>query len=113
MRQTVLALAILAALAVPAASRDLVISGASFQKMYPGMTEAQVEDIVGRPEGFRSTGNQVVWSYLNKCVQVLGCAGIYGVRTDFHVIFTNGILTEVGSGEIRQNEANVLYIYGF
>ncbi len=110
-RSVVLGLiAVVAAAQVQA--RVLMVTGQSFQQILPGMAQAQVEEIVGRPERFRTAGNQVVWSYLNKCLQFLD-ARAKRSKAYFHVIFTNGLVTASSAGEIRQSNANVLYIFGF
>lgn len=83
-----------------------IIPGDNFQNLEPGMTTSQVETIAGPPNTFRVAGNQEVWTYLNKLI-----SGWSWDRVDFHVIFTNGRVTEVGAGEVRQDPSFRLFIY--
>ena len=103
-----LLIAVLVALiASTAMARGPFVTGGSFQKLRPGMSPEQVERIVGRPDGFKTVGSQVAYTYLNILI-----SGWAWDRVDYHVIFTDDRLTEIGTGEVRQNsQTGTLFIF--
>lgn len=92
------------------ANAQPAMSAYTVHDMYPGMTMEQVIDMVGRPEAFRAEGQQVIWTYLNRCIRFLGC-GPGAARVDLELVFVNGALTSVLAGEVRQSPQRFHYLF--
>lgn len=60
-----------------------------------GMSRAEVESVLGRPDGFQRSGTQVGYQYTNRFVPWTG------QRADYYTVFENDQLTQWGTGEIR------------
>ena len=73
--------------------------------MGPGMSQDQVTQIMGKPDGFQQRGEYVTYKYTNVLI-----SGWSWDRTDYSFIFKNDKLVEYGTGEVR--ERNVGGIHG-
>lgn len=73
--------------------------GEKITRVQPGMTVEQVKAIMGTQEGYKKIGEYEVYSYYNKLI-----SGWAWDRADYHYVYKNGVLTEYGAGEIRQNQ---------
>lgn len=62
-----------------------------------GMTKAEVIKALGRPDGVRSAGNSEVLQYTNRII-----SGWSWDRADYAIVLVDGIVTEYGTGEVRQ-----------
>ncbi|MGE4193092.1 MAG: hypothetical protein AB7E51_06865 [Pseudodesulfovibrio sp.] len=76
-------------------------TGEKMSDLYPGMTQAQTMEKLGRPDSFRSSGEYEIYTYSNRLM-----SGWAWDRSDYHVIFKNEKLVEYGHGEVRQNNPN-------
>jgi hypothetical protein len=73
--------------------------GEVITQVHPGMSIAQVKEVMGEPEGYRKVGDQEVYSYYNKLISGWGWD-----RADYHYVVKDGVLVSYGAGEIRQNK---------
>jgi len=81
-------------------------AGEQISKIDTGMGRQQVISIMGRPDGVRSLGNSEALTYSNRLM-----SGFSWDRADYHVLLTNGHVTDYGAGVVRQNAGpNVLLI---
>ena len=78
------------------------VTGERMQEVRPGMSQAQVESILGRPEGFKVSGEFTVFTYKNRLI-----SGWSWDRADFHVILKDDAVVETGSGEVRERNPNM------
>jgi hypothetical protein len=65
------------------------------------MSKQQVIDILGRPDGFRSSEHYEALTYTNKFI-----SGWSWDRENYVVILKDGSVVEYGAGEVRQNTPN-------
>ena len=73
--------------------------GEVITQVHPGMSIDQVQEVMGKPEGYRKVGDQEVYSYYNKLISGWGWD-----RADYHYVVKDGELVAYGAGEIRQNQ---------
>lgn len=64
----------------------------------PMMKKAELEKMLGRPDGYKKDKNKEIYSYYNKMI-----SGWSYDKADYHFIFENGYLLQYGAGEIRQS----------
>ena len=79
------------------------------QSMAPGMSQDQVTQIMGKPDGFQQRGEYVTYKYTNVLISGWGHD-----RTDYSFIFKNDKLVEYGTGEVRERNVggiHSLFIY--
>jgi hypothetical protein len=62
-----------------------------------GMTRSQVEDVLGRPDGYRREGSVEALTYSNRFM-----SGWDWDKADYHILLTNDRVTAYGAGQIRQ-----------
>jgi hypothetical protein len=74
-------------------------TGEVITSLNEGMTRDQVEQVLGKPDGFQRYGNSVALKYTNKLM-----SGWSWDRADYYTILTDDKLTEWGSGQVRQNQ---------
>lgn len=72
------------------------VTGEKMHNLTVGMTVQDVQQILGKPEGVRTIGNQSVWTYSNKLT-----SGWSWDRADYNVVFENGSVIEYGAGQVR------------
>ena len=80
----------------------LLIGCATGEKMgslRPGMSTAEVQSILGRPDGFRTVDGHEVFSYSNRAT-----SGWSWDRADYNVVFRDGKVVEYGAGEVRPGQ---------
>lgn len=77
------------------------VTGQEITRLEPGMSKQQVMDILGRPDGFRSSDRYEALAYTNKLI-----SGWSWDRADYVVILKDGGVVEYGAGEVRQNSPN-------
>lgn len=65
-----------------------------------GMTKAEVIQVLGRPDGVRAAGNSEVLQYTNRII-----SGWSWDKADYSIVLTDGVVTEYGTGEVRQAPA--------
>lgn len=75
--------------------------GELITSVQPGMSVAELKNIMGPQEGYRKIGEYEVYSYYNKLI-----SGWAWTRADYHYIVKDGKIIEYGAGEIRQNQNN-------
>ncbi len=73
------------------------ISGHQVRALDPGMTQDEVTQILGKPDGFKQRGEYITYKYTNILI-----SGWSWDRTDYSFIFKNGKLIEYGPGEVRE-----------
>ena len=74
-------------------------TGEKITSISEGMSKAAVVSALGKPDGFQSSEATEVLTYANRLM-----SGWSWDRADYHVILTDGVVTEYGPGEIRQNQ---------
>lgn len=82
------------------ATGDLVRKG-----VHEGMSKDEVIATLGSPDGFKKAGESEALIYTNRLI-----SGWSWDRTDYTVIINNGVVTEYGTGQVRQNGPNTLVI---
>jgi outer membrane protein assembly factor BamE (lipoprotein component of BamABCDE complex) len=79
--------------------------GKKMQELRPEMSQQQVVEKLGNPDGVRRVGDFTVWTYFNRLVSSWAPD-----RADYHVVFDpEGRVTEYGPGEIRVREVGGIY----
>ena len=79
--------------------------GSKMKKLYPGMTKQEVINTLGRPDGYKISGEYEALKYANKLM-----SGWSWDRADYYAILKNGIPVEYGAGEIREKENNIIVL---
>lgn len=64
------------------------------------MTRAEVESVLGRPDGFQRSGSMVGYQYTNRLI-----SGWSWDRADYYAVFDNDRLMQWGPGYVRQGQA--------
>lgn len=78
-------------------------TGERVANVQAGMTIAEVENELGRPDGFQQNGDFVSYTYVNRLI-----SGWSWDRADYSFIFENDRLIQYGPGQVRQgNGPNV------
>jgi outer membrane protein assembly factor BamE (lipoprotein component of BamABCDE complex) len=72
-------------------------TGEKATRVNPGMTQEQVVQIMGKPDGFRQTGVYTIYKYTNRLI-----SGWSWDRADYSFIFKDDKLVEYGAGEVRE-----------
>jgi len=75
---------------------------AKIQALRPGMTKAEVEDLLGKPQGYSSTGPVEVYSYSGLLM--------HDGTTDYSLFFVEGKLKEWNSTYKHRPATGVLLI---
>ncbi|MBM4317793.1 MAG: hypothetical protein FJ116_09980 [Deltaproteobacteria bacterium] len=95
-------------------------TGSDFNHIGPGMTQAQVMEIMGNPDSFTDVNGHTVWQWNYRPVRDLtfseqmlvlgsesvGEATMVGDRTgtaDYYVIYKQGRVVQKGTGNPRQS----------
>lgn len=71
----------------------------------PGMSRAEVIELIGNPDGVRSHEGSEVLQYTNRLI-----SGWSWDRADYFVVLNNGQVTEYGTGQVRQAPGGVFFI---
>jgi outer membrane protein assembly factor BamE (lipoprotein component of BamABCDE complex) len=71
-------------------------TGEMMPSLHEGMSRSQVEEKLGRPDGFMRSSDQVAYQYVNKLT-----SGWSYDRADYYVIFEDDRLVQWGAGEVR------------
>ncbi|KAA3636221.1 MAG: hypothetical protein DWP92_09900 [Armatimonadetes bacterium] len=74
-------------------------TGQQITELDPGMTKQEVIDLLGRPDGFRSSGEYEALTYTHRMM-----SGWTFDRADYIVILRDGLVVEYGAGEVRQSK---------
>lgn len=78
-------------------------TGENIHSLQGGETRAQVEQIMGRPDGYNRIENSEALIYANRLM-----SGWSWDRADYNIILVNGRVSAYGPGTIRQGTgANV------
>ena len=84
------------------------------RKIDPGMTQEQVDDIMGRRDSFKTVeqdGNIfTLYQYTNQFCNAH--VSMYE-KCDFFIIFKNGKVIETGVKDMRSNAPNMQFLYLF
>lgn len=75
------------------------VTGNSVRQLTPGMSRAEAIDVMGPPDGVMVEGQFEALSYSNRLM-----SGWSWDRTDYYVILEDGIVTQYGNGEVRQDQ---------
>jgi hypothetical protein len=70
-----------------------------------GMSKQQVISELGNPDGFKRSGEYEALLYTNRLI-----SGWSWDRTDYTIMLQNGRVSEVGTGQVRQNSPNTLIL---
>ena len=79
-------------------------TGEKVTRLSPGMSQADVVGVLGRPDGFRTEGDYTVLKYTNKLI-----SGWSWDRADYFVILKDDKVTEYGSGEVREKDVGGIH----
>lgn len=79
-------------------------TGEKVTRLSPGMSQADVVETLGRPDGFRTEGDYTVLKYTNRLI-----SGWSWDRADYFVILKDDKVTEYGSGEVREKNVGGLH----
>jgi hypothetical protein len=71
--------------------------GDRMKEVEPGMSEAQVVQKLGRPNGFQVKDNCKSLTYTNRLVSIWSMD-----HADFYVVVCDGKVTQTGNGDVRQ-----------
>jgi hypothetical protein len=74
-------------------------TGELVQRINPGMSQNEVEQVLGKPDGFKQTGEFTIYKYTNRLI-----SGWSWDRADYSFIFKNNSLVEYGAGEVREKD---------
>jgi hypothetical protein len=74
-------------------------TGEKMSRLNEGMTKDEVVEVLGKPDGFRRTGDYEVLTYTNRLI-----SGWSYDTADYHVVLKNGEVVEYGAGEVRVKE---------
>jgi hypothetical protein len=90
------------ALALVATTLILLVGCATGEKMSslrPGMTKAEAERVLGRPDGFEASGSQEAYKYSKRLM-----SGWSWDQADYVLLFENDRLVKYGPGTIYPRE---------
>ena len=73
------------------------VTGEKATRVNPGMSQEQVVQVMGKPDGFQQRGEHTVYKYTNRLI-----SGWSWYRADYSFIFKDGKLIEYGAGEVRE-----------
>jgi len=76
------------------------VTGQSVRQLAPGMSRAEVIEIMGAPDGVQANGEVEILKYANRLM-----SGFSWDTTDYFVTLREGRVAEYGNGEVRQNAA--------
>jgi hypothetical protein len=71
-------------------------TGENMRQLHGGETKAEVEAILGRPDGYRRVGNTEALTYAQRLM-----SGWSWDKADYQVILVDGRVAEYGPGTIR------------
>lgn len=78
------------------------VTGEKITRVEPGMSKAEVIDILGRPDGYWSEGEYEALQYTNRLI-----SGWSWDRADYGIILKSGRVTGFGAGHVRQGGPNM------
>jgi outer membrane protein assembly factor BamE (lipoprotein component of BamABCDE complex) len=70
-------------------------TGEKMVSLKPGMSKAQAESILGRPDGIEASGSQEAYKYSSRLT-----SSWYWDRSDYVLLFDNNKLVKYGPGSI-------------
>jgi hypothetical protein len=73
------------------------VTGELVQRINPGMSQEEVVKVLGKPDGFKQSGDYTVYKYTNRLI-----SGWSWDRADYSFIFKGNSLIEYGAGEVRE-----------
>ena len=83
------------------------ITGDAIRSVQPGMSRAQVIQVLGQPTGYQSSGGYEALHYGNQLT-----SGWSWDRADYFVILREGRVVEYGHGEVRPGpQPNTLILF--
>jgi hypothetical protein len=77
----------------------------SLDEVYEGMSQAQLEAVLGRPDTFVRRGDYKGFQYLNRRIESFGYDAMMGLpsdRADYGFVFKDDHLVEWGAGQVRR-----------
>jgi hypothetical protein len=84
------------------------------RKIDPGMTPAEVENLLGRRDSFSSTNREGHIFVLHKYTNRLCNAHVsLNEKCDFFIVYRDGIVVETGVSGVRTNPSNMQFLYLF
>jgi hypothetical protein len=86
-------------------------TGEMVSRLSPGMSQANVVETLGRPDGFRTEGEYTILKYTNRLI-----SGWSMDRADYYIILKDDKVTEYGSGEVREKTVggiHTIFLYQF
>ena len=76
-------------------------TGEKASKLEPGMSRAQLDAVMGRPDGYQQRDGYEILKYSNRLM-----SGWSWDRTDYVVLMKDGRVVEYGNGEVRERSPN-------
>lgn len=75
------------------------------KEVRPGMSKAEVINVLGNPDGFKTVEGQEILTYKNRLI-----SGWSWDRADYHIVIKNGEVIAYGAGEVRVKDNNTILI---
>lgn len=73
------------------------VTGELVRRINPGMSQEEVVQVLGKPDGFKQLGEYTIYKFTNRLI-----SGWSWDRADYSFIFKNNSLVEYGAGEVRE-----------
>lgn len=76
-------------------------TGESISRLGPGMNRAQVDAVMGSPDGYQQRDGYEILKYSNRLM-----SGWSWDRSDYFILMKDGQVVEYGNGEVRERSPN-------
>jgi hypothetical protein len=80
-------------------------TGEKFSQLHPGMTKAQVVNLLGNPKGYAQTGDNEVLQYPGGLI-----SGWSYDTADFSVVLHNGLVQSYGASNVQKGQHSTVVI---
>jgi hypothetical protein len=81
--------------------------GPKMSNLQEGMTRADIQDVLGKPDGYKRVGDYEQLQYANRVASPWGWSY---ARADYNVVLLNGKVVEYGQGQVRDREVNGAHV---
>ena len=83
-------------------------TGERVASINPGMSQDDVSKVLGKPDGFKQSGDYTIYKYTNRLI-----SGWSWDRADYSFIFKDNQLVEYGAGEVRERNVGGVHTVFF
>ncbi|WP_263081866.1 outer membrane protein assembly factor BamE [Endozoicomonas sp. Mp262] len=80
------------------------VTGEKVASINPGMSQNEVVQVLGKPDGFRQSGDYTIYKYTNRLI-----SGWSWDRADYSFVFKDTHLVEYGAGEVRERNVGGIH----